>query len=366
MKHLLPIILFVLLGCNLEDETRTENCDQTACTLEYRTISIGVKDTNNTPVALDSLQVVDLGTGKVVLTSQKYEFEGYRYPIFHDGFVATYKNQQVNLESRGYVNGQQVLTESYTVDVDCCHVSLVSGTTEVVLSENNYPEECAQVLCTQEFRSIPITIKDAQGEMISLDKLEVINAKNNQLIKTVTTVDDLFKGYVIFDDSFVSTYANSELSIVCRGYKNNLKIVEETYTVLVDCCHVDLQSGTTEVVVQDPTQALSCDEAFCTKDIKSVFITVKDTMGNAVSLDRIEVVDVQNNNVIKTIDATLHKGPGYILINDDSVEAYANQQVQIQCKGYRNQQLIFQRDFLITVDCCHVYLAEGAKEIVVN
>ena len=54
-----------------------------------------------------------------------------RYPIMDDAGLEN--NERINIQFKGFLNGQEVVTENYTVASDCCHVFLVSGNTEIVL-----------------------------------------------------------------------------------------------------------------------------------------------------------------------------------------------------------------------------------------
>ena len=42
-------------------------------------------------------------------------------------------NQEIELELRGVINDQQVITSNYVVATDCCHIGLVSGDTTLIL-----------------------------------------------------------------------------------------------------------------------------------------------------------------------------------------------------------------------------------------
>ncbi len=54
-----------------------------------------------------------------------------QYPLVTDGVVDI--NQELQLQFKGSINGQEVIVSNYTVCADCCHMDLVSGDLQLVL-----------------------------------------------------------------------------------------------------------------------------------------------------------------------------------------------------------------------------------------
>ncbi len=103
--------------------------------------------------------------------------------------------------------------------------------------------------CTEEFRSISVKIKTADGEPVTEIDYQVLLTQTGRAF-TVPFNDDHSSGcYEIFSDAFRSAYENKELSITFRGELNGAEVVNEEYVVGADCCHVYLVSGLEEITL---------------------------------------------------------------------------------------------------------------------
>lgn len=139
MKKLSTLILLcfamtitILLGCNSSDKS----CQETICTTIFVTVTVSIVDQNQDPIVLDSYEVINLeNNAPITLSLTGSELDSFiqngQYPIMDD--LSIQENQQLNLQFRGTLNGQEVVNENYTVAKDCCHVSLVSGNLEIIL-----------------------------------------------------------------------------------------------------------------------------------------------------------------------------------------------------------------------------------------
>ncbi len=140
MKYLFGLItLLLVLSCNNKSDEDALDCLNVACTEEYRTITISVKDKEGKPVVLDEIKVVILPNGEDItpdITSSEYEWMGENgvYPLFSDKYVMKYRNKKVDLNLKGYVDGDVVVDSDYTVGADCCHILLIEGETDLVLN----------------------------------------------------------------------------------------------------------------------------------------------------------------------------------------------------------------------------------------
>lgn len=117
-------------------QTNTESCDDIACTLDFRTEVVTIRDQNQNPVALDSFQVVNLENNQnmtIYLLGQELEAAQQQgvYPIVNDLSVDT--NQSIEVQFKGFIGATQIVTENYTADADCCHVGIIAGNQEVTV-----------------------------------------------------------------------------------------------------------------------------------------------------------------------------------------------------------------------------------------
>ena len=141
MKYLVgSLTLLLILNCNNKSEEDSLDCLNMACTEEYRTISISVKDKEGKVVALDEFKVVILSNSQDItpdITSSGYDWmvKNGIYPLFSDKYSREYINKELEINFRGYIESRLVVDLDYTVGADCCHVLLIEGETEVVVND---------------------------------------------------------------------------------------------------------------------------------------------------------------------------------------------------------------------------------------
>lgn len=130
---------FFILACSKDNKKSKENCGvNTVCTQNYVTIGVTIEDTSSVKIVLDSYKVIDITTKEdLTIPYSREEFENYRdtgyYPIFSDAYRVQYQNSKVTISFIGYISDNEVVTEEFIVGADCCHVSLFSGNTKIVL-----------------------------------------------------------------------------------------------------------------------------------------------------------------------------------------------------------------------------------------
>jgi len=117
-------------------QSNTESCVDIACTLDFRTEAVIIKDQNQNPVALDSFQVFNLENNQnmtIYLLGQELDLarqEG-TYPLVND--LSLDINEIVEIQFRGFIGANQIVTENYTASSDCCHVGIATGNQEVIV-----------------------------------------------------------------------------------------------------------------------------------------------------------------------------------------------------------------------------------------
>ncbi|AXG70375.1 hypothetical protein KORDIASMS9_02614 [Kordia sp. SMS9] len=128
-------IATLLISCNNDDDSNSD-CENVPCTTEFITIVISIKDQNQNPVALDSYEVINIETNEdmtILLSASGFEIAQQlgQYPLLDDGSLEA--NQERQVQFKGFINNQEVISSTYTVSTDCCHINLVSGTVELTL-----------------------------------------------------------------------------------------------------------------------------------------------------------------------------------------------------------------------------------------
>ena len=113
---------------------------------------------------------------------------------------------------------------------------------------------CSDAICTDEFRHINILIKHTDGDPVSLNSFKVTELENNRDL-TLSLTDEGWAAvirtgsYPIFNDGYVREYQNKEFKIEFSGFIDNQKVVDQIYIVGANCCHVYLQEGPTQLII---------------------------------------------------------------------------------------------------------------------
>lgn len=96
--------------------------------------------------------------------------------------------------------------------------------------------------CTEEFRTITVTVKYADETPVELDSVKVFDTWSGVEITSIHSnnlISDVENGeYVLFDDTHLSTYRTLEIKVTFKGYKDGILIAESIFEVGADCCHV--------------------------------------------------------------------------------------------------------------------------------
>lgn len=120
---------------------------------------------------------------------------------------------------------------------------------------NEDKSDCSDVACTEEFKTITISINDSNGNPIALNRFVVIILDSGTDI-TRSVNDTEFESmkqlgvYPLFGDENRREYENKELGINFKGFIDNHEIVNSNYIVGADCCHIHLIEGDTDIRIE--------------------------------------------------------------------------------------------------------------------
>ncbi|MCK5441122.1 MAG: hypothetical protein KAJ23_04450 [Maribacter sp.] len=114
------------------------DCSDIACTEQFVTINVSVKDGAGVAIPLDRFEVTILGTQEDITREvSNEELELFRnngsYPLFGDEFSGRYQNGIVEIVFKGFIGDSEVVSENYKVGADCCHVLLISGDLDIII-----------------------------------------------------------------------------------------------------------------------------------------------------------------------------------------------------------------------------------------
>ena len=137
-KVTLVILSIFLVTCNDKDELTQIDCSLTICTEVFVTITVSVKNASGEAIRFDSYEVIDVDSGKNLTDNFNEEENQYLkeqglYPILSDTYRVKYQNSTATVTFKGYNSNEEVINEEFVVSADCCHVSLISGNTEIIL-----------------------------------------------------------------------------------------------------------------------------------------------------------------------------------------------------------------------------------------
>lgn len=124
-------------------------------------------------------------------------------------------------------------------------------------SDTDDTSNCMDVFCTEEFRTITISVKDKDGAAVALDHYKVVVLSDGEDI-TLNASSSEYEwmtkngSYPLFSDKYVTKYRNKEIEINFQGFIDDELLVDSDFTVGADCCHVTLVEGETDIVIANP------------------------------------------------------------------------------------------------------------------
>ncbi|WP_114788909.1 hypothetical protein U0035_04810 [Niabella yanshanensis] len=110
-------------------------------------------------------------------------------------------------------------------------------------------------VCTEEFRSLIVQVIDGSHAEVALDSFVVVRLRDSQLIinndeaATQTGITGGTGRYLIFSDSKINETSRCGEDFEFRGYINKQSIANRVYTIAHDCCHINLISGDTKIII---------------------------------------------------------------------------------------------------------------------
>jgi hypothetical protein len=130
-----PAFLAIVISTLLASCTTSDDCGpDRACTMEYRMLTVSVRDSLNAPYLLDSTFTIKASTGEEIRPQQEL-FEPGLYTVLSDSEMDLTTRQGESFTFKGYRHGQLKVSEAYLIQHDCCHINLVAGNTYVILND---------------------------------------------------------------------------------------------------------------------------------------------------------------------------------------------------------------------------------------
>lgn len=103
-----------------------------ACTMEYRTVTMEVRDTLGNAYPLDSTFTVKASTGEEI-RPEDIAFDSAYHTVLTDSQMELTTLVGESFTFKGYREGVLKVSEPMLIRHDCCHIVLVAGNTYVTV-----------------------------------------------------------------------------------------------------------------------------------------------------------------------------------------------------------------------------------------
>ena len=130
------IVSMFLLSC-----ARENRHDDVLCTTEYRMLTVTIKDSQSNPIILSDYFVKKTSTGEIIDFSKEDPYmdsinriQGI-YLLSTDGKMDMISRDGTEFEFHGILDSTEIVNEKYIIGKDQCHVFMITGQTEIVITE---------------------------------------------------------------------------------------------------------------------------------------------------------------------------------------------------------------------------------------
>lgn len=125
----------LLFGCSASKKiVKTNPCEGMMCTDQFVSVNLQLVDKDGLPIRLDEAYITRISTGEVLRYERTGRAEG-RYILVDDSYLKMLKNSSDQFQFTGKKNGAAVVQERYTLEADCCHVSMKEGRDKIVMEQ---------------------------------------------------------------------------------------------------------------------------------------------------------------------------------------------------------------------------------------
>ena len=117
--------------------------------------------------------------------------------------------------------------------------------------EDENRTSCESAVCTEEFRSVSVSIKHAGNNTpFVLTDYKVIRLSDN---KDITIPDSNLADnngyYQITNDLKLELFKFKNTEVEFNGYLNDILVIQKRLIITSDCCHISLVEGETEFII---------------------------------------------------------------------------------------------------------------------
>ena len=98
------------------------------------------------------------------------------------------------------------------------------------------------------FKMITVHITDGQQQPVQLDEAYTLRLSSGEKIRF--DKNPVSGHYTVLDDSYQKRLQNTATDFKFVGYRHGKVVVEQAFRIGADCCHINLVTGATDLVVQ--------------------------------------------------------------------------------------------------------------------
>lgn len=111
-------------------------------------------------------------------------------------------------------------------------------------------EKCSEdTMCTLEFAMVIVRITYENGEVARLDSTSVSNLETglSMSAEEMEAYDDKIVYLIAHDNTEGISFKGTEFSF--QGWLDDQLVVEDTFLIARDCCHIELLEGNQEITI---------------------------------------------------------------------------------------------------------------------
>lgn len=113
-------------------------------------------------------------------------------------------------------------------------------------------DDCAQAICTMEFRMVNVVLKDKSGNFFKADKVETYNASGKLIYMQSLPNYVPDTNYTVIDDGKLKELnRNTDNKLYFKVHKDGRIVKTLDYILTADCCHITKVAGPSEVVIEE-------------------------------------------------------------------------------------------------------------------
>jgi hypothetical protein len=218
-----------------------------------------------------------------------------------------------------------------------------------------------EVMCTDEFSVIDVTVQYPDGSPVALDSIKVLWGERDITHIIDFEMNRQFGRYPIVDDALQDELEGISVSITAYGYLDGKEVFKEDYLVGADECHIAYTNNKPRIIT------IVDGEVMCTEIFLGFGVRVQYPDSSLVELDSYKVLWGEKD-ITDKLDWELSRiGGRYPLVDDGLIGELRGLSVFFTAYGYLNGKEVFKEDFLVGADKCHVaYYGEKPLTVTID